>query len=348
MPDMRAWTSPGAASEQLRALVCGMLARLGDACAAGLRPAGRPAVAADRTTVYLLSTAAGASAYTMRAACEAGGGGDAGSWRRVVLQLRPFELLDACLSSLSSGHLDASFVLPLMVAAGGLSTHLPAEGRAAVRSAAGTHSRLQPLVLRALVGMARTMGPDFNFAVALNSLTVQLWELWQQPAWTEAAAERADRLTRELLRVAEADGYAARLPAPEAAPAAALAALPGCSNPLCSNLEGGSEADLQLLSCSRCKAAAYCSRCAATGTGEGGCCAARCGLHAGLRARRRKCGCSAALPRRPCQAAHWRAGHKSVCAANGAGPSAAGGAGGVGPSVEGGASGGGGGNGAHG
>ncbi|PNH04547.1 hypothetical protein TSOC_009275 [Tetrabaena socialis] len=61
-----------------------------------------------------------------------------------------------------------------------------------------------------------------------------------------------------------------------AAPGAWDALLPTCSNPLCANLAGDSEADLRLRACGVCGRARYC-------------CA-------------------------ECQRAHWRTGHKAVCA----------------------------------
>ncbi len=48
-------------------------------------------------------------------------------------------------------------------------------------------------------------------------------------------------------------------------------ALPLCANPQCRSLEGGSEADLKLSKCSRCRAVAYCCReCQAEHWGKGG------------------------------------------------------------------------------
>ncbi|KXZ45140.1 hypothetical protein GPECTOR_58g589 [Gonium pectorale] len=59
-------------------------------------------------------------------------------------------------------------------------------------------------------------------------------------------------------------------------PAGARRLLPGrCANPSCANLEGDSEAGLALKACSGCGAVGYCCR--------------------------------------PCQTAHWRAGHKDAC-----------------------------------
>ncbi|KXZ48311.1 hypothetical protein GPECTOR_29g86 [Gonium pectorale] len=59
-------------------------------------------------------------------------------------------------------------------------------------------------------------------------------------------------------------------------PTAARRLLPGrCANPRCANLEGDSEADLTLKACAGCGAVDYCCR--------------------------------------PCQTAHWRAGHKGEC-----------------------------------
>ncbi|KXZ48308.1 hypothetical protein GPECTOR_29g83 [Gonium pectorale] len=59
-------------------------------------------------------------------------------------------------------------------------------------------------------------------------------------------------------------------------PTAARRLLPGrCANPRCANLEGDSEAELTLKACAVCGAVDYCCR--------------------------------------PCQTAHWRAGHKEEC-----------------------------------
>ncbi|KXZ41075.1 hypothetical protein GPECTOR_842g80 [Gonium pectorale] len=66
----------------------------------------------------------------------------------------------------------------------------------------------------------------------------------------------------------------AALPAP--AEVRSLSLLRTCANPACANLEGDSEADLKLLSCGGCGEVGYCCR--------------------------------------PCQTAHWRAGHKGECA----------------------------------
>ncbi|KXZ41491.1 hypothetical protein GPECTOR_433g309 [Gonium pectorale] len=63
-------------------------------------------------------------------------------------------------------------------------------------------------------------------------------------------------------------------------PAEARRLLRTCANPACVNLEGDSEADLQLLSCGGCGEVGYCCR--------------------------------------PCQTAQWRAGHKEACAGGGA------------------------------
>ncbi len=52
--------------------------------------------------------------------------------------------------------------------------------------------------------------------------------------------------------------------------------LPGCANPACGNVDGGSEAGLPLKACARCGAVAYCSR--------------------------------------ECQLQAWRSGHKDACA----------------------------------
>ncbi|KXZ44378.1 hypothetical protein GPECTOR_68g349 [Gonium pectorale] len=62
-------------------------------------------------------------------------------------------------------------------------------------------------------------------------------------------------------------------------PAEARRLLATCANPSCASLEGDSEAGLRLLSCAGCGAAGYCCR--------------------------------------PCQAAHWRAGHREACARRG-------------------------------
>ncbi|KAG2494650.1 hypothetical protein HYH03_007166 [Edaphochlamys debaryana] len=60
-------------------------------------------------------------------------------------------------------------------------------------------------------------------------------------------------------------------------PSEARALLPPCANPNCFNIAGGSEAELQLQRCGKCKSVSYCCR--------------------------------------ECQMAHWRAGHKDACGA---------------------------------
>ncbi|KAG2497651.1 hypothetical protein HYH03_004390 [Edaphochlamys debaryana] len=84
---------------------------------------------------------------------------------------------------------------------------------------------------------------------------------------------------RKLNRRAIAAGLAAATKRLAALQAEARALLPACANPACVNLAGESEADVKLQRCARCKGVSYCCR--------------------------------------ECQTAHWKAGHKAVCVAEG-------------------------------
>ncbi|KAG2485810.1 hypothetical protein HYH03_015520 [Edaphochlamys debaryana] len=251
--------------------------------------------------VPLLSTAPEDEASRADAAAagsSSGGGGSAGGgggtsgtssgangWRRFA-----YEQLEA-IGSLELALMMQGDDSPLLVESKGRQLTWTAEGCAAVAAAwpemtsGGQHGRpfwkLQEV--RSLAASLRARGRDVE-AEAMDTVVGQLVSL---------ATGRAARTPEVLARlVAESfphlEAAAALLPA---SPAAARQVLGGCSNPDCANLEGDSDAGLQLMRCGGCGGApgavAYCSR--------------------------------------KCQAAHWKAGHKDACGGRSAGSGTRGG-----------------------
>ncbi|KXZ47496.1 hypothetical protein GPECTOR_35g934 [Gonium pectorale] len=135
-------------------------------------------------------------------------------------------------------------------------------------------------------------GPSGSTAAA-GGTPARLQLPWRPELLREAAAQlrsceerdvaaEAERLAAYTMRRGAGGAYQTRLrersPLASALPppAEARRLLPAqCANPACANLEGDSEADLALKVCARCGSVGYCCR--------------------------------------PCQTAHWRAGHKEAC-----------------------------------
>jgi hypothetical protein len=286
------------AKQQLCGMAYGMVCSLGAAFAAGLpMPAAR--ISADGVldsltygqlrvayvAAFVAVTCLGAPGHSP-AGGEAGGAarsswsGAAGggpatatqpaslSWRQVLLQLRPLELLQCCFAAERAGGfclrtLDA---VTLAVVAAGVTLALPAETRAAVLSASRSSRSvsLQPAALLRMAKAAQDAGSPVPAAAA--AVTVTVWEAWQASPPPDAAVEAA------LLAQLRASLGWGHLQLPWPSPAEALALLHPCSNPLCTELGGDSETRVQLKACARCGAVAYCCRC-----GEAGCGA--CGAH---------------------------------------------------------------------
>jgi hypothetical protein len=274
------------ALRQLCGLLCGMVGSLGAAFAAGLAMP-RIAVTADQDLRCLAwgylwstgaagflavashsgsagsaagSTASGASEVAVGGGAVGGGSGAVPaaslSWPQMLLQLRPFELLQRCFQVKGLGPI---YLHKEAITAASVTLALPAETRTAVRSVGGNGAAapLQPAVLRRLA--TALQDAEKTEAAVVAAATAALWEAWQASPLVDAAREA--ELLSELR--AALGWRQPQLPLPS--PAEALALLRPCGNPLCMELGGDSEARVQLKACARCGAVAYCCRCAEGG-----------------------------------------------------------------------------------
>jgi hypothetical protein len=251
---------------QLCGLLCSMVVSLSDTYAAGVPfPRGLPTTCesgalyfTESTKCLLLSVCAASFVAVVRAGHgTAAGAAPLGSrsWRQVLLQLQPLELLQLCLSAASSA-VGAELVCRV---AGAVTLVLREETRAAVTRTGNSPTLwLQPAALRRIGSFLRDEGEHPSEAAAAAA-TASLWE-----AWASAEVGRPLSSAREAALAAKLKAVLSwgelRLPLPTPAEALALLQLHSCGNPLCAALGGDSEAGVQLKACGRCGAAAYCSR----------------------------------------------------------------------------------------
>ncbi|KXZ49582.1 hypothetical protein GPECTOR_20g438 [Gonium pectorale] len=216
---------------------------------------------------------------------------DDGGWRALLLEeVGAVPLLDFALhvvprlDELDEQELVLVFLCQLVLGCCSVAAVYTGQGPTPAHAAVGApeQSELEPLAAAAAGAVAEP------FRDAVGALP------WRPELLREAAArirayeppelelhEDADDLAAYLERGGRGAydspvDYASPLTSVLLPPADVRRLLPGrCANPACANLEGDSEADLRLKACAGCGAVGYCCR--------------------------------------PCQTAHWRAGHKKAC-----------------------------------
>jgi hypothetical protein len=264
----------GPAALRLRRLAAGMVASLSAAFAAGLQPAalrsasGNPTELSAWSMCIMLPVLSAAALLGLAGARRDPVGAQA--WRSVLLLLRPFEWLAACMDRLARGTGVGVPAVSLLHTAVAVVAALPDEARAAALASARAPAAGSPAPLEFSALASAVVVETGSQIVAWAEALETLWRDWQRGALTSPA---------EVVVVLERFAQQAGAQWPDLAlprPDEALAALRSCSNPLCGELGGDSEAGLPRCACGRCGAVSYCST--------------------------------------ACQRRHWALGHKQQCA----------------------------------